>query len=540
MDATFGRSGLGAFRLAWTVFVVAATSIPYLLNWLSPPAGSQYTWIMPPYPDDSLAYRAWSEQAAHGSLLFQMKYTALPHAPFLFHPFFLIGGWISALMGCDIGVVLWVLKAAGVVLFFMAFFMYTDDLRLSGFQSILATVLVGVSSGFGGLLVLFGLAKRLPALSADLWVVDSNTLWSLLWNPLFPWSLALMLFAIHRLERGTRERRTRDLWQSGLATGAMVLIHPYSLPLLLTLAVVLTVLRRRAETPGYLARYAIPVLPTAAYVASIAAFHPVVSRHSAQGAMQSPALSAYVLGFGLPMLLVVGGLAVARARLVDRHWPVILWFVLSLVFSYLPLWYQRKFIFGAHIPLCILAGVSVDSIVERLWTPPRRRRALLVAAMIGAPFLVATPVYLLGSELKEATANADGAYFIDDELMEGLKYLEARTVPDSVVFATPSTSRLIPGFSGNTVVWGHWAMSVDRKAREEWFTSLFKEGSDWNNEKRSGEFWGTGIDYILADGRLEGMIERNTVAWQVILADADRVFANNSVVIYRHRARRPE
>ena len=176
MGATFGRSGLGAFRLAWTVFVVAATSIPYLLNWLSPPAGSQYTWIMPPYPEDSLAYRAWSEQAAHGSLLFQMKYTALPHAPFLFHPFFLIGGWISALMGCDIGVVLWVLKAAGVVLFFMAFFMYTDDLRLSGFQSILATVLVGVSSGFGGLLVLFGLAKRLPALSADLWVVDSNTL----------------------------------------------------------------------------------------------------------------------------------------------------------------------------------------------------------------------------------------------------------------------------------------------------------------------------------------------------------------------------
>ena len=83
-------------------------------------------------------------------------------------------------------------------------------------------------------------------------------------------------------------------------------------------------------------------------------------------------------------------------------------------------------------------------------------------------------------------------------------------------------------------------MSVDRKAREEWFTSLFKEGSDWSDRRRSGEFWGTGIDYILADGRLEGMIERNPVAWRVILADADRVFANNSVVIYRHRARRPE
>src|SRR6266446_2321214 len=243
MGATFGRAGLGAFRLGWTVFVVAATSIPYLLNVHSTPPGSHYTWIMPPYPEDSMAYRAWSEQAAHGSLLFQMKYTALPHAPFLFHPFFLIGGCLSALTACDIGIMHWGLKAAGVVLFFMAFFKYTDYMRVSGIQSILATVLVGVSSGFGGLLVLFGLAKRLPALPADLWVVDSNTFWSLLWNPLFPWSLTLMLIAIHRLDRGTREGRTMDLWQSGLATGAMVLIHPYSQRLLFTLALAPTILR---------------------------------------------------------------------------------------------------------------------------------------------------------------------------------------------------------------------------------------------------------------------------------------------------------
>ncbi len=540
MGATFGRAGLGAFRLGWTVFVVAAASIPYLLNVHSTPPGSHYTWIMPPYPEDSLAYRAWSEQAARGSLLFRMKYTALPHAPFLFQPFFLFGGWISALTACDIGMVHWGLKTAGVVLFFMAFFKYTDYLRVSGIQSILATVLVGASSGFGGLLVLFGLAKRLPALPADLWVVDSNTFWSLLWNPLFPWSLTLMLFAIHRLDRGTREGRTMDLWQSGLATGALVLIHPYSLPLLATLASLVTVLRRRAEALGYLGRYALPVLPPAAYAASIAAFHPIVSRHSSQGAMQSPALSAYLLGFGLPLLLVAGGLAVARARLVSCHWPVILWLVLSLAFSYVPLWFQRKFIFGAHVPLCILAGVSADLILERFWRPPRRRWAPVVAAMIGAPVLVATPIYLLGSELKEVRANADGAYFVNEELMEGLKYLEAQTVPSSVVFATPSTSRLIPGFSGNTVVWGHWAMSVDRKAREEWFTSLFKAGSDWSDARRSGEFWGAGIDYILADGRLKGMLERSPGSWRAILADADQVFANNSVVIYRHRERRPE
>src|SRR5437867_11473434 len=133
MGATFGRGGLGAFRLGWTVFVIAATSIPYLLNSLSTPPGSHYTWIVPPYPEDSLAYRAWSQQAAQGSLLFQLKYTALPHAAFLFHHLFLICGWISAVFYCDIGIVLLVVKAAGVVLFLAAFYGYTDFLLLSGF-----------------------------------------------------------------------------------------------------------------------------------------------------------------------------------------------------------------------------------------------------------------------------------------------------------------------------------------------------------------------------------------------------------------------
>src|SRR5512135_1909724 len=47
---------------------------------------------LPPYPEDSLAYLAWERQAMSGAWLFGMKYTALPHAPFLFQPFFLVVG----------------------------------------------------------------------------------------------------------------------------------------------------------------------------------------------------------------------------------------------------------------------------------------------------------------------------------------------------------------------------------------------------------------------------------------------------------------
>jgi hypothetical protein len=92
---------LSWFRFVWTGFVVAATSAPYLWNWLSTPPGFHYTWILPPYLDDSFGYAAWAQQAAHGAWLFKFKYTSLPHSAFFFHPFFLICGWMSALFSCD-------------------------------------------------------------------------------------------------------------------------------------------------------------------------------------------------------------------------------------------------------------------------------------------------------------------------------------------------------------------------------------------------------------------------------------------------------
>ena len=74
-----GADGLRAFRVCWIAFMIVATSLPYVLNWLSAPPGYHYTWILPPYPEDSFGYMAWSQQAARGSLLFRLKYTALPH-----------------------------------------------------------------------------------------------------------------------------------------------------------------------------------------------------------------------------------------------------------------------------------------------------------------------------------------------------------------------------------------------------------------------------------------------------------------------------
>jgi hypothetical protein len=204
--------------------------------------------------------------------------------------------------------------------------------------------------------------------------------------------------------------------------------------------------------------------------------------------------------------------------------------------AYFPFWFQRKLIFGAHIPLCIVAAISLDLLLNRFSKSRSRGWVTAVAAIIFLPLLVSTPVYLLANENREVRNNTDGYYYISNDVMDGLQFLKTQTKPGDVVFGTVETSRLIPGLAGNTVVWGHWAQSVDMTQRHNWITNLFNEHADWTDPARAREFWGTDIQYIFADDSLKQSLEQGRRRWQVILNEADAVFTNRLVVIYKHRS----
>jgi hypothetical protein len=315
----------------------------------------------------------------------------------------------------------------------------------------------------------------------------------------------------------------------------MALLHPYSAPLLFTLAVFIAVAREKAKAVGYLLRYFAASLPFALYPAAIARLNPILAQHSVTGAMKSPSPVDYALGFGFALLLFITGFVVLRSQLLKRHWHIALWFLLSLVLAYFPFWFQRKLIFGAQIPLCIISGIVFDVILVRWVAKPWRRWAWISAAIVLLPLSSATSWYLLVSENREVRANHDGSYYLSDELFEGLKVLRDRTRPDQIVFALPFTSRLIPALSGNTVVWGHWAMSIDSKERQVSLAKCLGLESPLSADERASEFWGSGIQIIFADGQLKQYIDEHPSIWGVILRDATKIFENQSVVIYERK-----
>jgi hypothetical protein len=524
------------FSVAWTGFMVLATAAPYIINWLQTPPGYRYIWWLT-NTQDYYAYMAWAQQAAHGALLFKIKYTALPQPPFLFHPFFLVCGWLSAILHTDLGLTFFAVRAVGVVLFFGSVHRYLSFLQLGRIASIAALILIGVSAGFGEIFALLGVdPETFRDFPADFSLPEFST-YPLMCNPLFPFSLAVMVLTIYWADKGTRSERPSYLWGSGAATGLLALIHPYCVPLLFAWVTTVAVERTRQRALIYLGRYLAAALPASLYVFLLAELLPVVAKHNARGLMPNRPLLGCILGFGIPLLLAVSGFVAQPTRL-KRYWQIVAWFLLSLALSYFPFWFQRKLIFGAHVPLCILAGIGCDAIWVRCFNSRLRRAIVTIAAVVLLPLVSATSIHSVLANIKIDPGDLENTPFVRHELMDGVEFLAKNSKPDDLVFADFITSCYIPAYSGNTVFWGHWAMSVDFEQRQEWATNIFDPTSGWDDVRRVREFYGSGLQFIFLDEQLSLRLEEHPETMRLILEKAEKVFENPAVAIYRAKDQR--
>ncbi|MFI5346910.1 MAG: hypothetical protein ACHQ51_11100 [Elusimicrobiota bacterium] len=520
------------FRRAWIVFILTLTLLPYFVNFWQTPKGFAYTWILPPYPADAYAYRAWSKQAFDGHWLFALKFTALPHRPFLFLPFFLAAGLLSRLTHLDIGLVHLLLKSVGVVVFFHAFFAFVRHLKLTPRQSIAAAAFAGISSGFGGFAPLLfpeGLSRAWTPV--DVWLVDSNTFWSLLWNPLFPFSLALMLVAVRRADESLQEERPQRAWAAGAALTALAFLHPYPLAVLFPLLTGLCLTRRPKHWLPYWLRSVGAALPGALLIAGVSFFNPLIRTHNGLGTEETLSLFALIAGFGLPLLLVAAELF-WEPDFFKKNRILFAWFAIPLALSYCPIWFRTKYLFGAHLPLCVLAGVAVERLLTRL---PLPRAGKTAAAALLVALSSYSQIHNFRAGLEEVRTNEDGQYRIRDGMMAGLRYLDSRTDHSALVFAAAPTSAKICAFAGYTVMWGHWAQAVDAAERKIWIRSVFAEDSDLSLEERRRKFWDLGFEYLFLDGNWrEGF---GLGVGPLLMNDSDLVFSNPEVAIYRRTAR---
>jgi hypothetical protein len=515
-------------RLVWLGVLLTTTLAPYLYCWLRA-GNAPFLWILPPYPEDSLAYLAWERQAAGGAWLFSMKYTAIPHAPFLFQPFFLLVGLLSRITGLPLPIVNLLAKAIGTVLFVAVWFRFIRVFRLRQAEATWATAMMVFASGMGGWIALF--SSNAASVSADLWLVDLNTYWSLLWNPLFPFSMALILEIIAQAEEALRDRPGAHAVRAGLGVAGLALVHPYQVPMLVVycLARWAMGLRRAAWRPAWV--FVGVCLVPVSYLIAMNLGAPLLARHAARGQMTTPCLHQILLGLGVPVVLAI---AVFYRRTTRRD-GLALFIALCVLGAYVPCWFQRKMLFCLHPVVCAAAGLALG--MAPVGRSAAARRLGWMAAGVLVALLSVSNLYLVKSQTEAVLAPGPANPFaVDADVWKALEYLRSSTRSSEVVFASPALSALIPAVSGNTVIWGHWAQSVDMEQRVATLRRVFSPGSGLSNAQRADEFWSMGMKYLLVDPSLRQQLLLGDSRW--LIGDLQQVWEKGVIGVYKRAGTR--
>jgi hypothetical protein len=478
--------------LLWSALIVGLTCLPFLVAWLATPAGAQYTGLLINHYDGE-SYYAKMQQGARGDWLFHLPFTPEPHEGAFVYPFYLGLGQLAGLLDLPIPLAYHVARAlAGLLLLlvsyrFIARFFDRVPTRRAAF------LLLGFSAGLGWLLAPLGL------ITADLWVAEGLTFLSILVNPHFPLAIGLMLLlfiAILDLH-GDDGWTWRRIAGAAVASLALALVHPIALPIAFVVLggyLLLLALREGRIPWPEVAGTGLAGLVAAPVAANILiAFYrnPALAAWSDQNLTPSLPPWDYALGYGLILLLALGGAAVALRRHERMDLFLLGWVSSVVVLLYLPTPLQRRFITGLHVPLTLLAALGLEQIV--LPRVKARRRTLVTGLIIGFSALSNLFVPLVSVA---GVAQGRQPLVMTGDQAAAIAWLRDNTTWTDTVLAPPDAGQFIPAWAGNRVVYGHPFETIDAEAKEAEAAHFFSPEA--TTAERRDLIDRYGVRYVLA------------------------------------------
>ena len=391
---------------------------------------------------------------------------------------------------------------------------------------------------------------------------ESVTFVSILLNPLFAWSMALLCLFFVTALLALEGRKIGWAVVSGIILLALGNIHTYDVFVAHAALVgyMLVLLAGRRITWGR-------ALGTYGVILALSVAAPVWAWHTARldpawlakinTKTLSPRPVDYAAGYGLVLLLALVGAAWAwrhKLREPKLLFPMC-WVVANALLVYAPVSFQRKMAEGLHIPLCILAGVGlVMAVAPRLADRDGRRRTGLVIALAVAVALPSNALFVADLMQHTAMNNMDllrwlqpPTYLSWDEV-HAIEYLGQHAEAGDVVLSSSLIGSHIPPRARCKVVAGHWAETIEFGRMVELVGSFLLPGR--SPAARSGL-----LRYARADWVYYGSYEALMARQMMLAADLrppkdpaakfreatvdilEPVYANRTVTVYRVKRR---
>lgn len=563
------------FTLWFAVGLAALSLVPFVFGLLNTPAGATYSGFQLNV-DDHMVYAAWMRQSMEGRFLFDNRFAIDPQPGLTFHLYFLVLGWIAKLTGISWAAALSkaVFSALLAVLAGRLIEPIVKDAFTAKLCLAVSTLGAGIGflvwHDFGQVLVrpmtmwLSGIGQgKLPI---DTWQPEAFVVPSALTNSLFMVSLCLILGVFLCV------LQARESWRPvppGMVCIA-ILMNVHSYDVLLVALVLVGMLAGLAglglATKQWIARclvMAVGVIPPAMWFLHVLRSDAVFQARAATPTY-SPALIqvvlgclpiliaaliwlwrsnrnlAYLIGGGLGVLAMVSGAKDGTYWLGALLWGLLFalvllscyvlgrtlrgepeapnkillfaWCFVGFVAPYFPALFQRKLLMGVAIPIGILGGLGLASLLLR---GERSKRNLATVMVI--TLLAATPMRWLMREQMLARDNVSSTtvhpVYLSSDVKKIVDYLgdvkgrkvalalpgvpQAGQAPDT--FLTPYLPDLNPflsGFAGCYTYAGHWSETPQYLERRNHATRFFLKGTP--SAERQTFIKEQRIDYIVA------------------------------------------
>jgi len=245
------------------------------------------------------------------------------------------------------------------------------------------------------------------------------------------------------------------------------LVHPIAMPVTLAVlgAYLLALAWRERRIPwrevAGVGAAGLVAAPLMIYILVVFSTNPAMAAWAAQNETLSLPPWNYALGYGLVLLLALGGLVVAARRRERSDLFLLAWVVSAAILLYLPTTLQRRFITGFHVPLVILAALGLEQVI---WPRVRADRRSLVTGLILA-FTALTNLFVPLVTVMGAAQGQHPLAMTDGEAA-AWAWLGEHTDWTDTVLAPAELAEFVPAWAGNRVVYGHPFETIDAESKE--------------------------------------------------------------------------
>lgn len=492
-----------AWVLAWAIFVMMLTCVPYLygMNLAHGRTFGGFIWGV----DEGNVYLTWMRQAAEGDVFFRNQYSTAPENPHFVNLFMQFGGRLSGLLHLRPIILFHVLRLLGGIFLLLSFYRLTAEITRDRVARWAALALASLGSGLGWLIVLkYPQSGLHPVDVGQAWQVQPEALTfpSLLLNGLFTTSMALMCLTFLYAIRALRDDDRKAVWCGGLCLLVLGNIHTYDVfPVWLALlfltrqfgfcavgerkvleAFVVSA-RTWGQTVWKLAPMVLIGLPSVLWTLYATFVDPAFL---AKGLTRTPAFRFvdYVVAYGLIGFLALLGAVLLNLKMnvTDRQegsraavqFLPTAWVFGTIIALLIPVSFQRKMIEGLHLPLCLLAGIAVSWLASVITTNLRRRgkhkhameRIVLTVCAVTV-FCIPSNALFVSQCLQNVKTNNEQLLavlqppmYLDPTVARAMEWLSGNTSRDDVIVSSSLMGSYIPTYCPAKVWIGHWAETL--------------------------------------------------------------------------------